>query len=75
MSETIDGVKIWCVVRVESSATFTGFSEERFCAIAFAAGDNQLMFSLPHDGRKIFNWHKVLWFTTSVIDEPSEVTT
>lgn len=69
MSESVDGAKLWCVVRVENSAGFTGYSEERFRAIAYAIGEDTLTFSLPFGGRKVFNWHKILWFETSEIDE------
>lgn len=69
MSESVDGAKLWCMVRVESSANFTGYSEERFRAIAYATSEDCLTFSLPFGGRKVFNWHKVLWFDTSIIEE------
>lgn len=69
MSESVDGAKLWCVVRVENSHFFTGYQDEGFRAIAYAIGEDSLTFSLPFGGRKIFNWHKILWFETSVIDE------
>lgn len=69
MSESVDGAKLWCVVRVESSATFTGYQDEAFRAIAYALSEDSLTFSLPFGKRKVFNWHKVLWFDASVIDE------
>lgn len=72
MTESVDGAKLWCIVSVESSATFTGHSEERFRAIAYAVGDSALTFSLPHGGRKVFNWQKVLWFTAEEINEEQE---
>jgi hypothetical protein len=74
MSDSVDGAKLWCVVCVESTARFAGYSEERFRAIAYAVGTDQLTFSLPFGGRKVFNWHKVLWFDTSEIDETGKVT-
>jgi hypothetical protein len=69
MSESVDGAKLWCIVRVESSATFAGYSEEAFRAVAYAVGDGALTFSLPHGGRKVFNWGKVLWFKVENIEE------
>jgi hypothetical protein len=74
VSESVDGAKLWCVVCVETDASFSGYREERFRGIAYAVGENELTFSLPFGGRKIFNWHKVLWFETSVIDEDATPT-
>lgn len=74
MSESVDGAKLWCVVCVENTVFFAGHTEDRFRAIAYAVGENELTFSLPFGGRKIFNWRKVLWFETSDIDENEQAT-
>jgi hypothetical protein len=60
-----DKPRITCMVRVEDKASFVGYREERFLAIAYTYDETSLIFSYPSGGRKIFNWQKVLWFDTA----------
>lgn len=60
--------KLYCMVEVESKVSFTGREKQSFDAVAYAVSEDELTFSLPDGGRKVFNWHKVLWFETEPIE-------
>lgn len=52
----------WCVLYVESAASYTGHEKESFTAWSWRVDGEMLIFYLPDERQRVVNFRKVLFF-------------